>query len=159
MEQVGRVIGRRAAISLVKIRRHEACSRCGGCARLGEKELIVEVKDPVGARIGDFVRIEMGSAQFLSAAALVYILPLVFIVVGFWAGSFVGKLLGHAAGVLPGTTGALVSFLGAICLIRIIDRRLEQSGRLSPYVVEAWPAEGGADAEGAASPAAVDGYR
>ena len=78
----------------VTVRRVSACShdcsKCGGgCSPLADiqKTITVTAKNLVGACVGDSVLIESKTAAVLSLAALVYLLPLALLILGFILGS------------------------------------------------------------------------
>ena len=79
------------------------CHKCSGCG--AAKETVEFTADnPIGAAIGDLVRVESESGTVLKAAAVLYVLPLVLFFLGYglaggWGGGG-GFLLGVAAVVL-----------------------------------------------------------
>ncbi len=91
----------------VLVKRPTACgSNCGSCEScIYQSELRAVARNLIDARPGQKVTISTESGTVYSAALLVYILPLVFFVLGF----ALAKLLGASEGL-----SILVSFL---CLI------------------------------------------
>ena len=97
----------------IAVRRETACGHdcenCGGCGVSGGQVLRVEARDTVGCAVGDKVLVESDTGQVLSAAALVYLLPLVAMIAGYAVGVAIGPLvwqivltpLGFALGLLP----------------------------------------------------------
>ena len=75
--------------ALVSVQRESACggncASCGGCA--SPQVLTVRAKNGACAAIGDRVVIESRSSQILRAAALVYLLPLVLLFLGYFLAS------------------------------------------------------------------------
>lgn len=90
--------------------RHSACAgdcdSCGGCGAAVQSFLIV-ADNPIGAVEGDRVVIESETAPVLKAAALVYLLPILGFLGGFFWGFAMGKwniplgLLAFALGAIP----------------------------------------------------------
>lgn len=75
------------------------CHKCSGCG--AAKEAVIFTADnPVGARVGDLVKVESSTAPVLKAAVVLYVLPLVLF------------FLGYYLGTLPGNFGALGGCLG-----------------------------------------------
>ena len=77
--------------ALVKVRQHHACAGCGACGRVfGDPEqrdiFMVEVNNPIGAQKGQLVRLEIGEREMLFAAFLLYLVPLVGLLTGLFAG-------------------------------------------------------------------------
>lgn len=92
------------------VRRKSACSgdchQCGGCGAV-EQMFCLTAENPIGARAGDRVIVESAPTVVLTAAALVYLLPLAAFLVGYlatmplgaWA--FAVGAAGFALGLLP----------------------------------------------------------
>ena len=91
------------------------CHKCSGCGAAKET-IVLEAKNPIGAKTGDLVKIESESGPVLKAAAVLYLMPLIM----FFAGYALGALwnLGALVGCL--------SFALSICLVVIYDRRVAQ---------------------------------
>jgi len=84
------------------------CENCGGCGAGGGMVLKVEATDPLGTCPGDKVVVESSTGQVLSAAALVYLVPMATLIAGYALGASLGTVLhigvtvlGFAAGLLP----------------------------------------------------------
>lgn len=84
------------------------CHKCSGCGAV-QQSMIVEVRNPIGARPGDLVTIESSSGPVLRGAAILYLLPLVlFIPAYLWGMQWqLGGLTG-LAGFLLGIGAAIV---------------------------------------------------
>ena len=90
------------------------CHKCSGCG--AAKEAIVLVADnPIGAAVGDFVKISSDSGPVLRGAAVLYMMPL-----GLF---FLGYALGAVAWGRGGLAGCLAFVLG-IALAVLYDRRM-----------------------------------
>ncbi|MCG4723017.1 SoxR reducing system RseC family protein, partial [Alistipes putredinis] len=51
---------------------------CGKCASsTDKKDIVVEVDNTIGAKVGDYVELNMDSINVIKAASIVYIIPLV----------------------------------------------------------------------------------
>ena len=92
------------------VRRQSACSgdchQCGGCGAVGQT-LRICADNPIGAQAGEIVFVESSGKTVLSAAVLVYLVPLVLFVAGYlaatalqWRAGLVGGCC-FAAGLLP----------------------------------------------------------
>ena len=55
----------------------DSCSNCGMCENKGTK---IVVKNPLGAKKGDTVRLGVSTSKGLSAAMLVYLMPVVILI-------------------------------------------------------------------------------
>lgn len=79
MNQRGYVIERVDSITAkIKMQKHSACASCGKCASsTDKKDIIVEVDNTLGAKVGDYVEVNMDSINVIKAASIIYIIPLV----------------------------------------------------------------------------------
>ena len=90
------------------------CHKCSGCGAAKEA-IILEAKNPIGARPGDLVTIESETGPVLKAAAVMYLLPMVF----FFAGYALGAALWQ-----QGALGGGLAFLASIGLAVVYDRKV-----------------------------------
>lgn len=89
------------------------CHKCSGCGAAKEA-IVLEAKNPIGARPGDLVKIETESGPVLKAAMVMYMVPMILFFAGFALGSLwnLGALVG------------CLSFVGSICLAVVYDRKV-----------------------------------
>lgn len=114
---VSKIKGNKAT---VQFDRHSACDKCHMCAVTKDTMKVeVVIENTLGANVGDFVEVEMGERYVLTAAAVVYVIPLVLIGVGIG----LGTLLNELAQVLLGLVGLIVGFVVAILLDRLVIRK------------------------------------
>ena len=92
------------------------CHKCSGCGAAKES-ILLRADNPIGAKVGDLVKVESASGPVLKAAAVLYMLPLVFF--------FVGYALGAALEMSGGLFGGLAFGL-SIWLIVVYDRRMQK---------------------------------
>jgi len=90
------------------------CHKCSGCGAAKEA-IILEAKNPIGAKAGDLVTIESETGPVLKAAAVMYLLPMVF----FFAGYALGAALWQ-----QGALGGGLAFLASIGLAVVYDRKV-----------------------------------
>lgn len=138
MKEQARVIKKEDGQSLVKIIRTSACSHCDEKCMLAEDshevdEMEVLVNDPIGAEVGSMVELEMGAKPILFSAFLVYLLPLVAIVAGYFIGanifnSFINN--GEIAGIIGSIAGFFLSFL----LLRFFDKKAGSKSYFHPEI-------------------------
>ena len=95
------------------------CHKCSGCGAAKES-ILLRADNPIGARIGELVKVESETAPVLKAAAMLYMLPLVLF--------FAGYALGAALGVSGGLCGGL-AFVLSIVLIVVYDRRMQKKDK------------------------------
>ena len=90
------------------------CHKCSGCGAAKEA-ILLEAKNPIGAKAGDLVTVESETGPVLKAAAVMYMLPIVL----FFAGYAVGAALWNR-GALVGC----LSFVASIGLAVLYDRKV-----------------------------------
>ena len=90
------------------------CHKCSGCGAVQEK-LLLTVLNPIGAQPGDMVIIRGKTGQVLTAAAMLYMLPLLLFFVGYAV---------FAAAWQRGALGGCLAFVLGIVLAAVYDRRV-----------------------------------
>jgi positive regulator of sigma E activity len=80
-------------------------------------EIVVE--NTLNANVGDFVTVEMGEKFVLTAATIVYVLPLVLV----GAGIGIGTLISELAQIIMAVGGLVVGFAIAFLLDRFVIRK------------------------------------
>lgn len=106
---------------------HGDCSKCaGGCGSMAAKEeIIVSAENLIGAKTGDSVYIEGETKKVAWAIVLVYVIPVVL----FLAGYFLGQQWGHG-----NLIGVLGFFLG-LALAVLESRRQKKRGQEIRYQI------------------------
>lgn len=106
------------------------CGRChesGGCSsgaltqifrRHGCREF--RLRNDIGARVGDKVKVSLADGVTLQASLVVYLLPVLCILVGAWIGTW---LAGESGSDALATTGAIAGFLLSLVLVALYRRR------------------------------------
>ena len=129
MESVGRVVETAGEVATVEVRRTSACEGChksaeGGCSVCtlmgGENSRVTRTsaRNPLGAKVGDRVRIESPASRVLLWAAAVFLLPLAMSAAGFAIASAVTDR------ILWRTVGTAAGFLLCFALLRILSATL-----------------------------------
>ena len=87
---VSKVKGNKAT---VRFERQSACDKCHMCAvtKDGMKVEIV-IENTLGANEGDCVEVEMGEKYVLTAATIVYVIPLILTGVGIGIGTLINEI-------------------------------------------------------------------
>ena len=122
----------------MRMQRHSACASCGKCAKLTSEsqDLVVEVDNQIGAKVGDHVEVSMESVKVMKATMLAYILPLVFLIAGTAICFFVLNKIEFKGPIelLSGLSGLLFTFLSYLYL-RKNDKKYRESRDYIPGVV------------------------
>lgn len=114
---VAKVKGNKAT---VRFDRRSACDKCHMCATTKDgMKVEVIVENTLGANVGDYVEVEMGEKYVLTAAAIVYVIPLVLI----GAGIGIGTLINELAQALFALGGLIIGFVIAVLLDRLVIRK------------------------------------
>lgn len=98
-----------------------SCKSCEGCPQKPRDEVLAMAENEVEARVGDVVEVESNSGNAIGIAALVYLVPCIFLILGYLLGAWIG--FGEGMCVLMAFVGLLVGFAPALLLNRTIIRR------------------------------------
>ena len=90
------------------------CHKCSGCG-VAKEAILLDAKNPIGARPGDLVRIESETGPVLKAALVMYMLPMVLF--------FAGFAIGDALAQMGALFGCLF-FAASIGLAVLYDRKV-----------------------------------
>lgn len=87
MQEIGKVLSVSGKKARVLINRHAACGDCGAC-QIGREKMTMETDadNPIGAKTGEDVLVEMQFVSVLQATAIAYGLPLLALLAGAFAG-------------------------------------------------------------------------
>ena len=118
--------------------RHSACSNCGACLVFGQgpgEEEVVLPNNTFELKKGDRVAVGLNSTSLLRASLLVYMVPLLFFLLGYLGGARLGVILKgtawvEAGGVIGGAVALIFAYLG----LNFYDRNLRKSPRYQPQV-------------------------
>lgn len=103
------------------------CEECAGCGVSGSA-VLAEAKNPIGAVPGEKVVVETGTAQLLGIVMLVYSVPLVLFLVGYFATAGLGSE-GMRCAI------ACLSFLLGLLPAIVTDRRMKKNGSVNYTIV------------------------
>ena len=106
---------------------------CATCSQKPTEELLVLASNDVGAKPGDFVEVEPTGVGNISVSIIVFVLPCVFLALGYIAGqALLG--LGEAAALLTALLGLVVGFVPAYLVNRSIARSKAPEFRILKYL-------------------------
>jgi len=111
-------------IAEISIYRSSACGEgCGqNCTICGTaKPITAYAKNSVNAKIGDRVVIESSSATILSLSFAMYIIPLIFMICGYFIGANLGLNENNSA--ISAVIGLLIGFLPSIFINKRMKKR------------------------------------
>lgn len=120
MTEKGVVASIKGKKATVRFDRRSACDKCHMCAVTKDgMKVEVTLDNVLGANVGDVVEVEMGEKYVLTAAAIVYVIPLVLM----GAGIGIGTLLTELAQVLMAMGGLIIGFVIAMLLDKFVIRK------------------------------------
>ena len=99
------------------------CEECAGCGVSGAS-VHATATNPIGARPGQKVVVESSTDKMMRIVLLVYLIPVVLFVAGYFAAALLG------ASVTLQYTAAILGFLIGIAIAIGYDRRLKRQGGL-----------------------------
>ena len=123
----------------LRMQKHSACASCGKCKDLSSesKEILVEVDNTIGAKIGDYVEVNMENINVLKATALAYLVPLAFLLIGSATSYFVlYSLTGIEEIINELNSGSIGVFLMLVAyiLLKNNDKKFHESIKFIPII-------------------------
>ena len=83
MTEYGLVIKIEDQTAFVRFIRSSACGKCKACGMLStQNEIVVEVPNDIGARVGEFVEVSIVVRKAIKASAIAYLFPLIMLFLG-----------------------------------------------------------------------------
>jgi sigma-E factor negative regulatory protein RseC len=118
-------------IAKVKVGRHNECKNCGACP--GDNSLVIEAKNPIGAKAGQRISFQMKDTNMLMAAFVVYIVPLVAVVIGVVVGQIIAKGFGYSIrGFQIG--GGVITFILSMINIKWFEKYAHNNDKMQPVI-------------------------
>ncbi len=130
-KQDGVVVAVDGLIAKVKTSRHNNCENCGACP--GNSAIVLDAQNPVGAKAGQRVEIEIREAGMLKAAFVVFLLPLMAVFAGVMAAGYVAEHLGYSVFGLQ-LTGGLLALALALAYVKYFDRSAQSDAGGQPVI-------------------------
>ncbi len=125
MVENGIVIKVERDLAWVMMTKGEQCAGCTACKSFGEGRFEIVAANSLGARPGDNVEVEINPKQVVKYSAIVFLLPVLALIIGYFLGSSWLTILGwsqEAAGIIGSLGMMLLSFLGIAAYDRLIGR-------------------------------------
>jgi sigma-E factor negative regulatory protein RseC len=122
----------------IKMQKHSACASCGKCASsTDKKDIVVEVDNTIGAKVGDYVEVNMNSVDVIKAASIVYIVPLIALLGGTIASYSILNFINISFNkeILSAIIGVTLTAL-AYLFIKSKDSKLRESRQYIPVITK-----------------------
>jgi len=106
---------------------------CASCSQKPTEELLAIASDGIGAKPGDIVEVEPTGVGNISVSVIVFVLPCIFLALGYVAGqALLG--LGEAAALLTALLGLVIGFVPAFLVNRTIAKSAEPEFRILKFL-------------------------
>lgn len=124
----------------VAFQRTEACSKCQLCHGLPENMVGIEAINEVGAKRGDIVEIEIPSQEVVKGSLVVFVVPILFLVVGYLLFSTLFSFLAlvNIVDVLA-IIGGLLCFGLSFYVIKWYDKNIQSKQALRARILRVIP--------------------
>ena len=137
MDRAGIVVSQMGDYSKVKLVRHTACGNCGAC-QLGDeqKDIMLVAKNSAGAKMGDLVEVTMATDSVLSAAFIMYVIPLA----GLMIGLLIGQALFNGSDVYSALSGLVLMSL-MFLVIKLNDKKFLKNDKYTAHILKVLQSE------------------
>ena len=141
MEEFAKVIEDRGDSVLVRVIRNSLCSKCDKDCGLSTNthdtdEIDVEVNNSMGAKEGNYVKLELEEKSLVLASLIVYIFPILSFIGGYFLTNFSLSILGYGTGEITGIIGSLSFLILSFLLIRVLNFKLKVMGIFQPKMID-----------------------
>ena len=121
MRETGVIVSKRDKWVQEQLMKNEKCEGCSACTAFGPDSMSIEARNDIDAKTGDIVEIEIAPKQVVGHSFLIFLLPIVAMIGGYFIGMELGGRRGFI-GESSGIMGALVMLLISFITIRIYDK-------------------------------------
>lgn len=147
MQELGRVIEKKNNSALIRISRKSSCSKCRqNCFLAGDsheiQDMEVEVTDTLGVSKGQLVRLEMDKKPLLLASLIMYLVPLLGLIGGYFIGIRAGTVFTAISGEATGILGSFIFFFLTFIILKFVDKRIENNSNYQPRITAIVEQEG-----------------
>lgn len=132
-EEVGYVIEVECDTAKIKVGRHSDCKNCGGCP--GNNSLILTVKNPIGAKVGQKICFETKQNKILSSVYVVYIQPLILTSIGVILGYLIANYIHKSIQICEVILGGLF-FIISLIYIRFAELKIKRDKESIPVITK-----------------------
>ena len=137
MKEIGRITKIvKEGIAKVEFKSSSACAKCGKCTMGATGEILIKAQNKVGAKVGDQVEVEILSGALISSSFLIYILPIIFLVLGYFVGFSLHPLI--LSGVSQESSGIIFSIVFlfvSFVLLKLYDTYVSKKGKTCAVIL------------------------
>ena len=140
MREEGVVIDTYGEFAKVEARRSASCEGCASkdtCKPNSNTSMIIEVINPINARVGDRICFEVEAGALLKSTFVIYLMPVIFLLIGAWAGGEISKIypLFKREEIISVISGSLF-FLVSVFILISLNRYFSKNKRYKPMIKE-----------------------
>ena len=140
MREEGVVIDTYGEFAKVEAKRSASCEGCASkdtCKPNSNTSMIIEVINPINARVGDRICFEVEAGVLLKSTFVIYLMPVIFLLIGAWAGGEIAKIypLFKREEILSVISGSLF-FLVSVFILISLNRYFSKNKRYKPMIKE-----------------------
>ena len=142
MREVGEVIDCDDNIAKVKVVKKSACNKCDKPCPLSstetheKKEMVFQLQNIIRAKKGDQVIIEMENRSLVISSLLMYLIPIINMILGYFIGRWVGVSYNIFTAEISGIIGTMVFLFISYLVLRYIDSKLISGDEIKPKLVK-----------------------
>ena len=136
----GVVVSVEGDTATVKIAANKSCEKCGICKRVSSSEMIVDAYMSRPVFKGEKVVVAIKPGTIVKSATVLYIIPLVALVVGYYVGKYAASAfdISLKGELFPASLSFVFLFLSFIP-IRLYDRRKRNDSKFRVYITNQNP--------------------
>ena len=112
----------------------EQCQGCNACSAFGEGSAELVARNEIAAKLGERVEVEIDPQKVVKHSAIVFLLPVFGLILGYFLGvSYLTKLglAKEGAGILGSLGSMALNFVG----IFVYDRKLGKSNEINARII------------------------
>lgn len=125
--------------AMLRMMRMSAWAKCNKCVTVSSEseEILVEVDNSIGAKVGDHVMVSMEHMNILKATFLVYVIPMILLIFGIVGSYYILDGIGFSGvkEVVATIIGIILMALSYIYL-KINDKKFRESREYVPVVTK-----------------------
>lgn len=133
----GKVIELKGNDAVVQFVETSACAKCGACFRAGKGLVVTTAENSLKAKVGDLVEVEILPKFVITASFLIFILPLIFLLLGYFVGYGIAlslKVTNFAQNI--GILTSIIFFILAWAGIRVYDSHVKKTQKFQSKIVK-----------------------
>jgi sigma-E factor negative regulatory protein RseC len=135
MREKAVVVSNKGNNAKVSIMRTTACNHCRGCSVSSGKRIYVWAKNPLKAKAGEVVEIELANSAFLSATFIAYAIPLITLLLGIFIGFKLAMIFDIGLHEIFALTVGIFTMAIGFGFVWIINKKAENSNRYVSSIV------------------------